>query len=72
MTDWTQKAEELNRLIRPLTFPLADKLVKSVDEFPEKIRRPSKDMGCRTNICVGMTMARKYGWTVGMTADDNA
>jgi len=72
MTDWTQKAEALNRLIRPLTFPLAVKLAKSIDEFPEKTRRPSRDMGFKTNLCVGMTMARKYGWTVGMTADDNS
>jgi len=72
MTAWTQKAEALNRLIRPLTFPIAVKLVKSVDEFPEKTRRPSRDMGFKTNPCVAMTMARKYGWTVGMTADDNA
>jgi len=72
VTDWTQKAEALNRLIRPLTFPIAVKLVESVDEFPEKTRRPSRDMGFKTNLCVGMTMARKYGWTVGMTADDNA
>jgi len=71
VTDWTQKAEALNRLIRPLTFPIAVKLVKSVDEFPEKTRRPSRDMGFKTNLCVGMTMCRKYGWTVGMTADDN-
>jgi uncharacterized protein (DUF169 family) len=72
VTDWTKKAEALNRLIRPLTFPIAVKLVKSVDGFPEKARRPSRDMGFKTNICIGMTMARKYGWTVGMTADDNA
>jgi len=72
MTDWTKKAEALNRLIRPLTFPIAVKLVKSVDDFPERTRRPSRDMGFKTNPCVGMTMTRKYGWTVGMTADDNA
>jgi uncharacterized protein (DUF169 family) len=72
LTDWTQKAEALNRLIRPLTFLIAVKLVKSVDEFPEKARRPFRDMGFKTNLCIGMTMCRKYGWTVGMTADDNA
>jgi len=72
VTDWTKQAEALNRLIRPLTFPIAVKLVKSIDEFPEKTRRPSKDMGFKTNPCVAMTMCRKYGWTVGMTADDNA
>src|SRR4030042_2868565 len=72
MIDWTAKAEALNRLVRPLTFPIAVKLVKSVDEFPEKTRRPSRDLGFTTNPCVAVTMARKYGWTVGMTADDNA
>ena len=72
MTDWTQKAEALNRLIRPLTFPIAVKLVESVDQFPEKTRRPFRDMGFKTNPCVAMTMCRKYGWTVGMTPDDNA
>jgi uncharacterized protein (DUF169 family) len=71
MTDWTQTAEAFNRLIRPLTFPIAVKLVEGVDQFPEKTRRPSRDMGFKTNLCVGMTMARKYGWTVGITADDN-
>ena len=72
MTDWIQKAEALNKFIRPLTFPIAVKLVESVDQFPEKTRRPFRDMGFKTNLCVGMTMARKYGWTVGMTTDDNA
>jgi uncharacterized protein (DUF169 family) len=71
MADWTQKAEALNRLVRPLTFPIAVKLLESVDELPEKTRRPSRDMGLKTNLCVGMTMARKYGWTVGIADDDN-
>jgi uncharacterized protein (DUF169 family) len=72
MTDWTRQAEALNRLIRPLTFPIAVRLVKTVDEFPEKARRPFRDMGFKTNVCAGMTMARKYGWTVAMAAEDNA
>lgn len=72
MTDWTKKAQALNRLIRPLTFPIAVKLVESVDDFPERTRRPFKDMGFKTNLCVGMTLSRKYGWTAGMTAEDNA
>jgi len=71
MTDWTQRAEALNKFIRPLTFPIAVKLVENISDFPEKARRPFRDMGFKTNVCVGMTMARRYGWTVGMTADDN-
>ena len=72
MPDWIEAAQALNRLIRPLTFPVAVKLVKSVADFPEKARRPFKEMGFKTNICVGLTLTRKYGWTVGMTAEDNA
>jgi len=71
MTELTEKAQALNRFIRPLTFPIGVKLVKSADDFPERTRRPAKDMGFKTMLCVGMTMARKYGWTVGMTAEDN-
>ncbi|UCH50505.1 MAG: DUF169 domain-containing protein, partial [Chloroflexota bacterium] len=71
MPDWIEGAQVLNRLIRPLTFPVAVKLVKSPDYFPDKTRRPFKDMGFKTNVCVGITLTRKYGWTVGMTAEDN-
>jgi uncharacterized protein (DUF169 family) len=72
MPDWIEGAQALNRYIRPLTFPIAVKLVKSAADFPEKTRRPLKDMGFKTNVCVGMTLTRKYGWTVGMTSEDNA
>jgi len=72
MTDLSEKAQALNRLIRPLTFPIAVKLVKDAADFPEKTRRPLKDMGFKTNVCVGMTLARRYGWTVGIMAEDNA
>ena len=72
MPDWIEGAQALNRYIRPLTFPIAVKFVKDAGEFPQKTRRPVKDMGFKTNVCVGMTLTRKYGWTVGMTAEDNA
>src|SRR4030066_1922988 len=72
MPDWIEAAQALNRLIRPATFPVAVKLIKKVADFPEKTRRPLKEMGFKTNICVGLTLTRKYGWTVGMTAEDNA
>ena len=72
MPDWIEGAQALNRFIRPLTFPIAVKFVKDAGEFPQKTRRPLKDMGFKTNVCVGMTLTRKYGWTVGMTAEDNA
>ncbi len=72
MPDWLEAARAINEFIRPLTFPVAIKLVKNADAFPDKTRRPLKDIGIKTNLCVGLTLSRKYGWTVGMTAEDNA
>jgi len=71
MTDWSEKARALTTYLRPLSFPLAASMVERAQDFPERTRRPFKDMGFKTNICVAMTLARKYGWTVGMTAEDN-
>jgi len=71
MTDWSEKARALTNYLRPTTFPLAVAMIKRAEDFPEKTRRPKKDMGFKTNICVAMTLSRKYGWTVGLTAEDN-
>jgi uncharacterized protein (DUF169 family) len=45
-------------------------MCKSVDEFPENTHRPGRDLGIRIRLCQGITMCRKYGWTVGMTPED--
>ena len=71
MTDWSGQAKKLNTFIRPQTFPLGVKMVKSPEDFPEKTRRPLKDMGFKSTICVAIAMTRKYGWTVGITEEDN-
>jgi len=60
----------LNTYIRPLTFPLALKMLKSEDEIPEKTRRPFEQMGKKIAICQGIGMARKYGWAVAMGKED--
>jgi len=71
MTDWSAQAQVLNQFVRPQTFPLAVKMVAREDEFPAKTRRPVRDMGFKTTVCVAMAMTRKYGWTVGLTPEDN-
>jgi uncharacterized protein (DUF169 family) len=72
MTDWGESAQALNTFIRPQTFPVSVKMVESADEFPERTRRPFRDMGFKSTICVAIALARKYGWTIGMTPEDNA
>lgn len=65
-----KSAEEFNYYIRPQTFPVAVKMYESEEQLPPKVRRPRKDFGYRVSGCQGISMARKYGWTVAMSKDD--
>lgn len=70
MADSKEIEQVLNTYIRPLTFPLALKMLKSEDEIPEKTRRPFQQMKKKVAICQGIGMARKLGWTVAMGKED--
>ena len=56
--------------LRLKTLPVAVKFTTTADSFPEKTRQPSIDLKKRVTICQAVTMARVYGWTVGLTRDD--
>jgi uncharacterized protein (DUF169 family) len=60
----------LAEYIRPLTFPVAIKMLKSEAEIPDKTRRPFQQMKKRVAICQGIGMARKLGWAVAMGKED--
>jgi uncharacterized protein (DUF169 family) len=72
MDPWQQKevAELVYNDLRLRTFPVGVKFLKEAGDFPEKTRRPSAALGKRVTICQGVTMARNYGWTVGLTKED--
>jgi uncharacterized protein (DUF169 family) len=63
-------AEFIKNDLRLKTFPLSIKFLKDKSGFPEKTRRPSVVLNKRVTICQGVTMARSYGWTVGLTRED--
>jgi uncharacterized protein (DUF169 family) len=63
-------AQFIRNDLRLKTFPVAAKFLRSKAEFPEKTRQPSVAMGKRIAICQGVTMARSYGWTVGLAKED--
>lgn len=67
---YSRTAAFLREELRLKTFPLAVKFLKTTGQFPEKTRRPSKALGKRITICQAVTMARLYGWTVGLTRED--
>jgi uncharacterized protein (DUF169 family) len=57
----------LEEILRVQTYPLAVKLVKDESEFPERTRRPEQKIA----LCQGLTMSRRYGWTMGITEKES-
>ncbi len=70
MDKWIEKGKMLNDMLRPHTFPLAVKLIKDAEEIPESAIRPFRDLKIKVALCQGITMSRRYGWTVGMVPED--
>ena len=70
MADLKAFDQTLSTQIRPLTFPLAIKMLKSDAEIPDRTRRPFQQMKKKVAICQGIGMARKLGWTVAMGKED--
>ncbi|MBW1724580.1 MAG: DUF169 domain-containing protein [Deltaproteobacteria bacterium] len=68
--DHKESADFIRNDLRLKTFPVAVKFLKETAAFPEKTRQPSVILGKRITICQGVTMARTYGWTVGLTQED--
>jgi uncharacterized protein (DUF169 family) len=70
MADLKEVDQILSTYIRPLTFPVAIKMLKSEDEIPEKTRRPFQHLKKKIAICQGIGMSRKLGWAVAMGKED--
>jgi len=69
-TNLSGPAESLRNDLRLKTLPVAVKFLKSKTDFPDKARRPLETLGKRVAICQGVTMARNYGWTIGLARED--
>lgn len=68
--NYQEAAQFIREGLRLKTFPLAVKFLKDKADLPEKTRQPSAVLGKRITICQGVTMARNYGWTVGLSKED--
>lgn len=62
--------EAIERHIRPNTFPIGIKMVKSAEDIPEKAKRPGRDMQFDSALCQGMSISRHYGWTIAVSRED--
>ncbi len=68
--DYGAAAAQLKGALRLRTEPFGVAFFKEVVALPEKTRRPSQVFGKKVTICQGVTMARVYGWAVGLAQED--
>jgi len=70
--DYHDLNDTLHRRLRLQTTPVAVKLARSADEMPRKARQPHRALGVRITICQAFGMARRYGWSLALSAEDVA
>ena len=68
--DFKESNDVIRNGLRLKTFPVAVKFLNDKSDFPEKTRQPAAVLQKRVTICQAVTMARVYGWTVGLTRED--
>jgi uncharacterized protein (DUF169 family) len=69
MGKWQQLDYKLNKYLRLATFPIGVKLLEKSDELKEigRIKRPQRKIA----LCQIFSYSRYYGWTMGLTEEDN-
>lgn len=70
LSDYQKAGQDLLSQLRLPTYPVAIKYIKDVSEIPAKSIRPSQQQQ-KWCLCQAVTYARRWGWMVAMTADDN-
>lgn len=68
--------EALNFYVRPATFPVGVLPLPRLADGPagllDKAKAPRRDLGHAVTVCMGVGLARRYGWTLLLRRDDNA
>jgi len=71
LQDLNQYGEEMERLLRLKTFPIAVKLLKEEADIPEGAVMPVRDLGYRLLLCQAFAMSRRNGMLIAMLKEDN-
>jgi uncharacterized protein (DUF169 family) len=70
MVDLEQVNQALNQYLRLNTFPVAVRMCQSAAEIPDGAQLPKRDLGFAVAVCQGLSIARRYGWTMAIGKDD--
>ncbi|MCP4578813.1 MAG: DUF169 domain-containing protein [Deltaproteobacteria bacterium] len=70
LNKFQQAGKNLYHQLHLPTYPVAIKFIKSEDEIPEGVVRPTA-MDQKWSLCQAYTYARRWGWHSAMTEKDN-
>ena len=70
LEEFQKAGEALYHKLHLPTWPVGITYIKTLEEIPQAAIRPSA-MGQKWSLCQAITYARRHGWHVAMTADDN-
>lgn len=62
--------KKFEQFLRPATFPLAIKLIKTKDEIPPDSKSPKENLKIQNFLCQNFTISRRYGFTISVMQDD--
>jgi uncharacterized protein (DUF169 family) len=71
LKEYNNYGEELERLLRLRTSPIAVKMLEKEEDIPEGAIRPKKDGGYHLAQCQAFAMSRREKATVAMLKEDN-
>jgi uncharacterized protein (DUF169 family) len=63
--------EKIEHYLRPATFPVGIKMLTADEALPPKTRTPA-DLGSRFATCQTINIVRRYGWSIGLSADHHS
>lgn len=71
MNVYNEYGRRIEEQIRPSSYPLAVKMLKSMDEIPAEAQRPLRDFGKCMSTCQAFALSRKFGTTVTQLFEDH-
>lgn len=71
LSDYHDGGEELMRILRLKTHPIALRLLRNESEVPAAAVRPLRDMGYHLALCQAFQMVRREGAVIAMLKEDN-
>lgn len=69
--DVKEMTDKIEQYVRPATFPVGIKMLKPGEALPPRTRTPA-DLGSRFATCQTINLVRRYGWSIGLTADHHS